>query len=461
MVGETTRKGGAMQRVLIYVHYNKEDKLEEHVRYQLDAIRQFYSKVIIVSNSRLPADARQKLGKYSSDIIERKNNGFDFAAWRDGMLSIGWNELGSYDELTIMNDTCFGPIRDMSPVYDRFSYATNVDFWGITNHREEASGMPGTFSESKPLGDPIPEYIQSYFVTFKRRVVESSIFQKFWESIEDHTDIKQVIIHYETKLTSLLTAAGYTSDTLVRAETIDMPAYAPFHNVCLWTPDTLLTLSPFIKRKCFVRNPHAAQLIFSNFEKINYPLLYITDYVRSLGGSGHLKAPIDRLVILRGNSGSGKSTIARKLKRALFYNVMVVGWDTIRIDVFNRFDYMNRDKYIFDTLRSLCEYGRKNNMTVILEGIYPSKTYEKTLLELSSRFSETYYYYFDVSFEESLRRHETRAQKSEFGKNEMKKWYLPSDLLNVPGERKINDDMDEATIVNLILGEMGEVGGVK
>lgn len=445
-----------LKRVLLYVHYNNSNGLSEYVLYQLDKVRPYYETIVIISNSKLTELSRSELEKRATKLIERPNNGFDFAAWRDGILALSWDYLQNFDELTIMNDTCFGPIRDMSQVYAQFSSDGSVDFWGITNHIEEPHGMPGTMTDENPLGDPIPEYIQTYFVTFKNNVIRSGTFQEFWNSIEDKTDIKQVIIQYETRLTQILLDAGFKNSTLVDANNISMPPYAPFHNVCLWTPDILLPLSPFIKKKAFARNRHASQLVLSNFEKINYPLLYIVDYISSIDERTPAQ-PSANLIVLRGNSGSGKTTIANRLKNEIFYNVMVIGWDTLRMDVFNRFDYVNRDEHIFNTLNLLCEYGRKNNFTVILEGIYPTKQYETILTTLSKSFPKSYFYYFDISFNESVRRHNTRKKKSEFGVEELRKWYTPSDTMAIEEEKVINDEAQENEIVTMILNDLYKV----
>jgi guanylate kinase len=441
-----------VKRALIYVHYNKNDELSEYVIYQLEKLKHFYEKIVILSNSKLTGSSLIRLEKYADAVIQRNNIGFDFAAWRDGIRHIGWETLETYDELTFMNDTCFGPIRDMSTIYEQFNKNHEADFWGITNHREEMNGMPGTVNERNPLGDPIPKYIQTYFIAFKNRVIKSEIFQNFWNMIEDYTDIKQAIIHYETQLTKLLENSGYKNRVLVEAENIEMPIYAPFHNICLWTPDILLPISPFIKRKAFVRNKYASQLVLPRLEKIDYPLRYVTEYIHSID-ERKVTDTKAKLIVLRGNSGSGKTTIARRLKEELFYNVMVIGWDTLRIDIFNRFDYINRNKYIFDTLSSLSEYGRKNNFTVIIEGIYPSNQYKSVLTEICKNFPESHFYYFDISFEETLRRHNTKNQ-TEFGVEELRKWHIEGDSMNIANEKLINEEMDEDDIVAMIINDV-------
>ena len=99
-----------MKRLLLYVHFNKFDSLSSHVLYQLEHIRPLFSNVLFISNSQLNNQtiAELKQNKLIDDFIQRENSGFDFAAWRDGMLEIGFDELTRYDSVTVMNDTCFG-----------------------------------------------------------------------------------------------------------------------------------------------------------------------------------------------------------------------------------------------------------------------------------------------------------------------------------------------------------------
>ena len=59
-------------------------------------------------------------------------------------------------------------------------------------------------------------------------------------------------------------------------------------------------------------------------------------------------------------------------------------------------------------------------------------------------------YYFDISFEETVRRHATKPNAHEFGESEMRQWWKDQDVLNVPGEQRIGENLTQAEIVNLI-----------
>ena len=104
------------------------------------------------------------------DFIQRENKGYDFAAWHDGMEFVGFDNLKQYDSVTVMNDTCFGPLWDMAPIYDKYESNPNVDFWGMTNHQGIKAG-----------DIYIHEHLQSYFISFKKRLVESKCFSKVLE----------------------------------------------------------------------------------------------------------------------------------------------------------------------------------------------------------------------------------------------------------------------------------------
>ena len=128
-----------MERLLLYVHYNKFNFISGHVLYQLEKIRPLYSRVVFISNSQLPEDVKSNLVAQHlvDDILERQNSGFDFADWRDGMKKVGFDQLAHFDSVTLMNDTCFGPLWDLEPIYRQFENDNEVDFWGMTNYRKD------------------------------------------------------------------------------------------------------------------------------------------------------------------------------------------------------------------------------------------------------------------------------------------------------------------------------------
>lgn len=160
-----------------------------------------------------------------------------------------------------------------------------------------------------------------------------------------------------------------------------------------------------------------------------------------------------KLIILRGNSGSGKTTIARSLQNLFGEGTLLVSQDMVRRDML-----MVRDRegnMSLELIRQITEYGKDRCKVVILEGIFKKQLYEKMLLHLIQYYNNhVYVYYFDLPFEETVRRHNSRSLAKAFGEDSLKSWWLPEDYLGVEGEKVLTKDMTQKDITNLILQQL-------
>lgn len=259
-----------MKRLLLYVHFNKNHKISDHVYYQINHLRPLFSKVVFISNSQLSDDIAEQLkdDQLIDLFIQRENTGYDFAAWHDGMKAIGFEELKSYDSVTCMNDTCFGPLWDMQPYYERFESEQSVDFWGMTNHSKV--DIREVF---------INEHLQSYFMSFKKSLIVSDIFQNFWKGIESYTDVQKVIDNYETQYTKLFVDAGFNYQSIL--DTVPLADQFFHSNFTIHYPHILLDYKvPFIKIKTFDLSQHLSPYLLRAIEeKTSYPIKHILDHM--------------------------------------------------------------------------------------------------------------------------------------------------------------------------------------
>lgn len=67
-------------------------------------------------------------------------------------------------------------------------------------------------------------------------------------------------------------------------------------------------------------------------------------------------------------------------------------------------------------------------------------------------FLYVYAYYFDLSFEETVRRHNTRNR--EFGEKDMRRWWREKDFSSVLREQAITCEMDTDSIVEKIYSDL-------
>jgi predicted kinase len=169
------------------------------------------------------------------------------------------------------------------------------------------------------------------------------------------------------------------------------------------------------------------------------------------------------LVVIRGNSGSGKSTVARELQHRYGRGCALVEQDYLRRMVLRERDFPGglAPTFIAHTVSFLLA----NGYHVVLDGILAADMYGDALAELRrAHGGPTFFFYLDVSLEETLRRHRTRPQAAEFTPDQMRGWYRAEDLLHVTGERVIPESstIDEtvasiAATSGLRAGEGGDL----
>jgi predicted kinase len=140
----------------------------------------------------------------------------------------------------------------------------------------------------------------------------------------------------------------------------------------------------------------------------------------------------NRFIILRGPSGSGKSTVARVLFDRSSERTALIQQDHYRF-IFNPPGGGNKPNSdtIHRMIESNCIVALEDGYDVILEGILSVKSYNVLLERLIDRHKgHSYMFYFDVSLEETLKRHEMRSETSQFSVEDMYEWYRTSGRSN-------------------------------
>ncbi|MFG1605994.1 AAA family ATPase [Actinoplanes sp. NPDC049265] len=143
------------------------------------------------------------------------------------------------------------------------------------------------------------------------------------------------------------------------------------------------------------------------------------------------------LVVIRGNSGSGKTTTAREVRSRYGRGCALVEQDQLRRILLREHDEPGgvAPAFIVATVRTALDLGYH----VVLEGILHRARYEAALGELlAAHPGPRLVCYFDISFEETMRRHGMRGD-SGFTTADMRSWYVERDLLGVPDELVLDE----------------------
>ena len=162
---------------------------------------------------------------------------------------------------------------------------------------------------------------------------------------------------------------------------------------------------------------------------------------------------MSKIIILRGNSGSGKSTVSKALQRKIGRGTLIVSQDYVRREMLWVQDKPNNQAV--DLLENLVLYGHKHCDITILDGILYSDIYDSLFKLIENLFfNNIFAYYFDLSFDETIRRHKQRPQLYEFGEADMKKWWRDKDFLPNISEKMIYKEMTLDEIVEQIYQEI-------
>lgn len=162
---------------------------------------------------------------------------------------------------------------------------------------------------------------------------------------------------------------------------------------------------------------------------------------------------MSKLIVLRGNSGSGKSTVARRLRELSGRKIAIVSQDNVRREILKEKEADGGAHIAL--IGQIAAYALGIGYDVILEGILCSHRYAEMIETLSWSCAETYAYYFDVSLEETFRRHATKPNAHEFGEKEMREWFVHRDLLGRNGEVLIPEAFSLEQAADMVMGHAG------
>lgn len=157
-----------------------------------------------------------------------------------------------------------------------------------------------------------------------------------------------------------------------------------------------------------------------------------------------------KLIVLRGPSGSGKSSIAKELRLAQSEKMALIGQDHFRRIVLKEKDVPNGLNS--ELIERTAVFALENSYHVLLEGIFDAERYARMFTGiLSSHPTNNHFFYFDIPFEATLRRHQSKPNKDEFGETEMRSWYKDKDLLHCAEEILIPESYTQRQTVEFLL----------
>lgn len=239
------------KRLGVFIFYDRDQMIDDYVMYMLNSLNDAVEKIIFVSNSDLSKEELSKLDKYNIDINIRENKGLDAGAFKYVYDKYKREYLSSFDELILLNDTFFGPFRPFKDIINDMG-DRDIDFWGLTANFNSPDGT----NHSKD--GYIHSHIQTYFVAYRKNVLGSDFFNKYWSKydINKNNSFEKVVNNHESYFTYSLEKQGFKWDTYVNLDHYKKDEIKYNYNIYGYSAYTLLKYynCPFIKRKNFVFN---------------------------------------------------------------------------------------------------------------------------------------------------------------------------------------------------------------
>lgn len=230
------------RRLLVFVVYDPRGEVDDYVLYALERLRPLCDEIVVVSNGSLVPAGRERLEAVSDTVIERDNVGYDIWGYKCGLDAVH-DRIESFDELLLVNDTWFGPVRPFEPVFERMDQRP-LHFWGMTDHLRVD---PHPFDDAL---DHLPYHLQSYWIAVRREMFLSPEWEEYWSDLPEMATYSDAVSKHEGVFTQHFTDRGFSGEVAFPTLTDKIENHA-----VLYAEQLLEAGCPTLKRRPFFQWP--------------------------------------------------------------------------------------------------------------------------------------------------------------------------------------------------------------
>jgi len=227
---------GNLRLVCVFSHFDAAGRILPYVQRYLSELGRCGFEIHLVSTSpNLSASDRREVERHGIRVHCRENAGMDFASWQWALHHVV--SLAEVDWLLLTNDSVFGPIFDLGPLF-RSQFAANRDFWGITDSYE------------------LDWHLQSYFLCFRGDVARSEAFRKAFAMDFANLTKQSIINNGEISLSQSLVRSGFHGGAVCPFERLRKSRFGQCNATHYYWDHLIARLRcPFIKRGLIRDNP--------------------------------------------------------------------------------------------------------------------------------------------------------------------------------------------------------------
>ncbi|PCC33730.1 AAA family ATPase [Brachybacterium alimentarium] len=161
-----------------------------------------------------------------------------------------------------------------------------------------------------------------------------------------------------------------------------------------------------------------------------------------------------RLIIIRGNSGSGKTQLAHEIRHARPRGVAIISHDILRREILRVRDHPGALSVEYIDLSA--RFALNHGLHVVVEGILHSEIYGDMLARLvNDHRGVSRCYRYDLALAETLRRHRTKPLAAEVSEEQVSSWYRPTDPVEALPELVFDATVSAETALDAVLSGVG------
>lgn len=183
------------KRLCLFAGFDAQGEIADYVIYYLKSLSQladvYYWGDFVASDEEIA-----KLKPFCKAVFCEKHGKYDFGSWQELIHKIGRETIERYDEVILANDSCYGPLSDLSNLFEEMD-ACACDFWGLSS------------AYNRHI------HLQSYFIVLKQSVIQSDVFYDFFEQIQPEADYDDVCLNYEDRFTYILSKSGFRPGSFI------------------------------------------------------------------------------------------------------------------------------------------------------------------------------------------------------------------------------------------------------
>lgn len=228
-----SRKPVVHRRTCITSCFFADGRISETLLFLLRGLREVADNIILIGDCQVIPEELDKLADLVCYASFGRHEQYDFGSYKRGLAYARENDLlneEDVDELILINDSCYGPIYPFKESFDPMS-EDFCDFWGYAGYSTAHVNM----------------HISTYFLVFKRTVIDQFLLDEFLSRVEGKLDRGAVITLLETQLTNFLVEHGLLFTTTTK----DLePSINGFNYPLTFLKDCRV---PLVKKKAFLR----------------------------------------------------------------------------------------------------------------------------------------------------------------------------------------------------------------